>query len=62
MKAPLEREPTIAIIRAAVAECLALDVESVHGDQPAPVGQRQAQRHVEPEDVEEREGREGDTG
>ena len=29
MKAPLEREPTIAIIRAAVAECLALDVESV---------------------------------
>ena len=29
MKAPLEREPTIAIIRTAVAECLAVDVESV---------------------------------
>jgi acyl carrier protein len=29
MKAPLEREPTIAIIRSALAECLALDLESV---------------------------------
>ena len=29
MRAPLEREPTITIIRTSLAECLAIDVESV---------------------------------